>query len=309
MRKLKYIIILLILTQFTFGCSTINYVKNLILPKKVVEKVTKKLSIPVKKIYEYGKMAEVVYKDNASISEFASKNNYQLLTINELLESEVKYFAIKKTGMQYIVIRGTKNANNIKSDITAIPMLDEITGIMMHKGFKDASLEIFSELKKLTSTLKKGNKTTIIGHSLGGAIAAILGLYLYENNYYIEQVVTFGQPKFTNENGMKKYQSLPLIRIAGKGDVVVSVPPSSRFFEFIHSGLKVSLDNKKISYSKVGDEQNKIDDTPIEYSLDYLRSLDVKNHKMIYYLKRLKSNINKSIYIQFKEGYTWKRKK
>jgi thioesterase domain-containing protein len=61
---------------------------------------------------------------------------------------------------------------------------------------------VFNDLK---SHLKPGYKTYVTGHSLGGAVAAILTIYLIEDGVQVERVVTFGQPRFTTTDGIGEF--------------------------------------------------------------------------------------------------------
>jgi predicted lipase len=67
----------------------------------------------------------------------------------------------------------------------------------------------------------------ITGHSLGGAIAVILMTHLQADEYTIGSVITFGQPKVTNEAGVQHIDDSPVLRIIHHDDLVPLVPPLS----------------------------------------------------------------------------------
>jgi hypothetical protein len=77
------------------------------------------------------------------------------------------------------------------------------------------------------SYLKPGYKIHISGHSLGGAIAALLSLYLIEDKYGVEKVITFGQPRFTTKDAVARLAFLPILRVVDENDVIPMVPPST----------------------------------------------------------------------------------
>ena len=68
----------------------------------------------------------------------------------------------------------------------------------MHRGFRTAAEAIYGDVKP---RLRPGYTTYLTGHSLGGAVAAILGTYLLDDEVKIGGILTFGQPKFTNRAG------------------------------------------------------------------------------------------------------------
>jgi len=72
-----------------------------------------------------------------------------------------------------------------------------------------------------------GYQTYVTGHSLGGAVAAILAIYLIEDGFSVGRVVTFGQPRFTTVDGAKRLGFLPLMRIVDENDIVPMVAPST----------------------------------------------------------------------------------
>jgi hypothetical protein len=71
----------------------------------------------------------------------------------------------------------------------------------------------------------------LYGHSLGGAVAAVVSMYLYQQGSNVDLVVTFGAPRFTTNEGARKYQVLNLrtYRIVRCDDVVPFLPPPNFF--------------------------------------------------------------------------------
>ena len=101
-------------------------------------------------------------------------------------------------------------------------MVDQNTGAALHQGFAYAAKQVYAELKPL---LKPDYKIQVTGHSLGGAVAVILAMYLDSDDFNIGQVVTFGQPKVTNLSGADKFKHINLIRIVTPHDLVPLAPP------------------------------------------------------------------------------------
>ena len=104
-------------------------------------------------------------------------------------------FDVKQDGgITIIVIRGTANVENVQSDIDVRLVTDDDLGIRLHKGFRDASISVMSGIDE--SSLEKTVHVT--GHSLGGAIAQIIGMWLHKNSHNV-QVFSYGSPKVSNE--------------------------------------------------------------------------------------------------------------
>ena len=61
----------------------------------------------------------------------------------------------------------------------------------------------------------------------------------------VERVVTFGQPRFTTTDGVKRLGFLPLTRVVDENDIVPMVAPSTytdpQFGPYDHVGAEVIL--------------------------------------------------------------------
>jgi len=235
-------------------------------------------------------LAAIVYETDDKIQAFCTQNAYVNLAIGEFEQLKVKYFTANTNDAQYIVVRGTSNFTNIKSDILAAPVYDTRSKIWLHKGFRDAALGIIQNLENAFPKIQTSKKTIIVGHSLGGAIANILGIYLYQEKFNVDRVITFGQPKITNKEGLAAYSKLPLFRVVGAGDVITCVPPQTSAFTFVHGGLKIKVDDTQISYTHFGDSANAIEDDPVSIHMDLDRVSRAVYHKITHYIKRLQNH-------------------
>ena len=115
-------------------------------------------------------------------------------------------FEVKQdNGISIIVIRGTANNSNVLSDIDVRLVDDARTGIKLHKGFRDAAVTIMQIIDTETKTgrtvvqgrtLKYPLEQTVhvTGHSLGGAVAQIIGMWLHKRGKNV-QVFSYGAPK------------------------------------------------------------------------------------------------------------------
>ena len=160
--------------------------------------------------------------DNASA--VIAGTDYKLIHQATLEESGVSYFLARNSARQVLSFRGTSNLENVLVDLKVSLMLDSKLGIQLHRGFAETSSSV---LKYLPPSLDKSIPIVITGHSLGGAVAVIVALYLQQEGYDVQQVVTFGQPKVTNVGGAASFNDLPLLRVVTVKDIVPLVPPIS----------------------------------------------------------------------------------
>ena len=105
-------------------------------------------------------------------------------------------FEVKRiSGITIITIRGTSNENNVLADLDARLIKDDVLGIYFHKGFLDASTYV---IQTIDSTYSLEHTVHITGHSLGGAIAQIVGMWLHNRGYNV-QIFSYGSPKVSTQ--------------------------------------------------------------------------------------------------------------
>lgn len=126
---------------------------------------------------------------------------------------------------QYIAIRGTNNFKNAILDAEFTKRTSQRFQINLHAGFKKSAEWIFDAIEP---QLDQSKPVYITGHSLGGAIAAILDGYLRTAGYTVRRVVTFGQPRVTDEFGSSVLQldaiNFRFLRVVHGNDTVSLVP-------------------------------------------------------------------------------------
>jgi len=237
-------------------------------------------------IHGFAQWAHDVYETNEVLR---STYDPSQLIIRDLSHYKGRYFVLldHARSLQTISIRGTSNKKNALVDAESIKILDPKLNIYLHKGFKKAAVELYQDVLPF---LQKDYRTRITGHSLGGAMAVILTMYLIEDGYDIDQVITFGQPKVTNEAGGKKYRNVTLLRVINDQDIVPHVPPSDLIFDwsgpYTHLGPEMIL-KKGENYTVLTRHE------PKEFfSENNWKNLDLDNvldHKMENYLSRIES--------------------
>ncbi len=142
-------------------------------------------------------------------------------------KDEVAFEAKQDNGITIIVIRGTANAENVQSDIDVRLVDDSRTGIKLHKGFRDASLGVM-EIIDRDHTVE--HTVHVTGHSLGGAISQIIGMWLHKRGKNV-QIYSYGSPKITYQvmsGGQPTHW-----RVVRLSDPIPFTPP----WPYAHTGL------------------------------------------------------------------------
>ena len=142
-------------------------------------------------------------------------------------KDEVAFEVKQDSGITIIVIRGTANISNLQSDIDVRLVEDTRLSINLHKGFRDASLGVM-EIIDRDHTVE--HTVHITGHSLGGAISQIIGMWLHKRGHNV-QIFSYGSPKVSNEvlsGGQPTHW-----RVVRLSDPVPFTPP----WPYAHTGL------------------------------------------------------------------------
>lgn len=259
-------------------------------------------------IYEFGIMASDSYK---TVQEIVSKYNGKLrVHAKDLKKYQGRYFVLfdDANKNQYISIRGTSNSGNAFEDSKYVKIKDKKTGLYMHKGFWESSTETYNSA---IEHLNKEYNTYITGHSLGGAEAAILHLFLHEDGFNVVRTITFGQPKFTNAEGMEKYEDINLLRVVDGMDLVPLVPPttvvSAVHGRYRHFGPEIVLLDD-IYYSFLDKHAGENPAVTSLWKKLIAGETSVKEHFMINYLKRIELKLNKNVMIPYEEHKNYLKK-
>ena len=144
-------------------------------------------------------------------------------------KDEVAFEVKQDNGISIIVIRGTANDANVLSDVDVRLVSDARTGIRIHKGFRDAAVTIMQIID--TSTQYPLEHTVhVTGHSLGGAVAQIIGMWLHKRGKNV-QIYSYGSPKVSSE-GLSGGQPTHW-RVVRLSDPIPFTPP----WPYSHTGL------------------------------------------------------------------------
>jgi hypothetical protein len=179
----------------------------------------------------------------------------------ELEDNEFAYNVVQDRGVTIISIRGTNNGRNVLTDLDARPFKDRKLDIQIHRGFRDASEKLRDDIIE-NHALEES--VILTGHSLGGAIAQIIGLWL-EDDAYDVQIYTFGSPAVTTAS---IGDAALHFRVVQRNDPVPFLPP----IPYRHWGI--AIDPETLSWS----ENHKIED---------ITKIDGRDHSIKEYLNIL----------------------
>ncbi len=143
---------------------------------------------------------------------------------------------------QVLAIRGTANLADAVTDLGTSKGWDPYLEVPVHSGFASFAQTIFEDVER-NHRLNPADRIFVTGHSLGGAAALLVGLYLYVDakvDYDVAGVYTFGQPKVFDNRGTTSWPFFArrVFRVVDCDDVVPIVPTASGKLESV---LKVSL--------------------------------------------------------------------
>ena len=118
--------------------------------------------------------------------------------------------------------------------------------IGVHKGIESLAIEVYEHagFKDIVKNNKKYVTSipfVVIGHDLGGAVAALLAMKLKTEGCQIRAVTTFGQPKFTDAAGAILMDSLPITRVTIEADLISRLPANNSIYK--HFGRSLKLDD------------------------------------------------------------------
>ncbi|MBW7877155.1 MAG: lipase family protein [Candidatus Cloacimonetes bacterium] len=191
----------------------------------------------------HARAAGAIYEEDSTILSVC-KERYTSCYIHDEEDIANRFFLGTNTDTRehLISIRGTANLKNILLDLEFLHELDPFLQIPLHKGFATAAREVLTDVRPM---LDRKFKIRLNGHSLGGGEAVVLSMLLEHEGFDVVQVITFGQPKVTNQAGIDKFsEKIPLHRVVHANDPIPTVPPIELIYgrdRFRHFGNETIL--------------------------------------------------------------------
>ena len=208
------------------------------------------LPVDVSILIEMAKYCEIIYDEG-----------------KEIEDNEFAYKVVQDRGVTIIIFRGTNNGRNVLTDLDARPFRDRKLGVQVHRGFRDAAEKLRDEI---ISNHALEETIILTGHSLGGAIAQIIGLWLEDDAYEV-QIYSFGSPSVITEQLWTDGH----FRVYLENDPVPFLPP----FPYVHWGMRINASTLD------WDEDHPIGD---------ITKIDARDHSIKEYLKVLRRHDNGS---------------
>lgn len=173
-------------------------------------------------IFQMAKYAQSVYADSETIRAVCLPAFNQVYT-KRIETTNNQYFLATSslTQTHLISIAGTSNIENVLLDADLSHEFVPSLQITLHRGFAKAARLIYEDVRP---RLVAGYRIQLTGHSLGGAEAVILGMELKAAGTPAERIITFGQPRVTNQAGVDAFKDLPLTRVINQNDMVPEMP-------------------------------------------------------------------------------------
>lgn len=195
-------------------------------------------------LLRFAEMASTAYEDDRTLIEAHMGSGFESVMI--YLDDHVsKDGGIQiligepdDSGVQYVALRGTSNRENVLGDIRFAKRASHRYNLNLHDGFRNYAERAFDVASAL---LDDSRPVHLTGHSLGGAVVAILDGYLRDAGFEVARVVTFGQPRVTDKYGASVLRLAALdfrfIRVVHEDDMVTLVPKVG----YAHYGPEVIL--------------------------------------------------------------------
>jgi triacylglycerol lipase len=235
------------------------------------------------------------------------KERYEDMEVVDIAATKNRYFlgTNHERRVHDIVIRGTVNVRNALYDIQMRRVYVKRPGIWLHSGFEKTARAVYTDV---VPRLNPDYEVNLFGHSLGGAEAVILAMFLAEDGFRVGHVISSGQPMVTDANGAGMMEEMGLLRVVSENDVVPLLPPSDfyRRNPYRHFGREILL--LDCVYYCVPAE-NSSGGRVLEYVRNNLRQRELLEslleHGIRSYLHRVEPKETRAVEVPFgeREGY------
>lgn len=255
-------------------------------------------------LVELEKMNAAVRYETAETIDERWRGRYDRVTVVGIPSTKGRYALFEDDGARRIdiAIRGTSNLRNTAFDLGFRKRRSDRLGIDIHSGFEASALAIYDDLRP---RIKKGYALRIAGHSLGAAVAIILGMLLESDGVQLQKVLASAPPKVTDASGWKRYPELEVIRVACPYDPVPFLPPKSLMYSedpYVQGGkVLFLLEGSRFTVL----EGSYYDDLPDALKAAYAegKSFRAKRHLLPAYLARA---IPKEQGLSFVDAAEWR---
>jgi hypothetical protein len=127
-----------------------------------------------------------------------------------------------------VAFRGTANIAGWKRDVDILPKSHPLLGFC-HRGFLTGGVALWQHLEP-----PEDGPVILAGHSLGGALAAIVGALRIASGMRVDQLVTFGAPRPGYEQLRRHFLAVQVRQYMRGRDPVTNVPLDLVTFPYKH---------------------------------------------------------------------------
>lgn len=138
-----------------------------------------------------------------------------------------------------IALRGTVFDDFWNWYLDLMCLKTSLNGYQVHSGFAKGAkiLENHPTLSRFLNSHPQ-SKYTITGHSLGGALAMLMGYNLKQRGFTVQKVITYGQPRVGEPSFANNYD-IPYRRVIFAADPVPHIP--ARLMNYLHPTQELFL--------------------------------------------------------------------
>jgi hypothetical protein len=255
-------------------------------------------------IEDQAEFAAAAYLGESDVRRLVEAKSYELDLFHTIGDTQLSFFLATSEAqkVQVVSVRGTSNVENAMVDIALRLLADDKTGSRLHQGFAYAARQIYARLQP---RLNPDYPIRTTGHSLGGAVALILAMYLDVDGFNVDRVVTFGQPKVTNLTGAARMQHLDITRVVTPDDLVPLVPPFDpldiqNIDIYWHAGREVLLlEGNRYAVLEGADSMLRA----TKFTQKPLTENNVKNHYMDLYLGLVRAKLTSPRQVQYRNSF------
>ena len=231
------------------------------------------LPVTLESLIEMGEYSKLIYTDKGIFADGkVSPEEPEFYGLNRMIadqhrikKDQFSYYVIQEDGVSILIFRGTANAKNVLSDIDIRTFDDGRLDAKIHRGFRDAAELIYTDIIR---NYELDYTVFLTGHSLGGALAQIIGMWLNSIKdangvkLYNVQIFTFGSPKVSTTFMFNEPNHW---RVVDRSDPVPFLPP----YPYVHSGVVIDIDT--LSWSETHEEKDILQTDGLDHSIkDYL---------------------------------------
>eukprot|EP00667_Euglena_gracilis_P000211 EG_transcript_212 len=192
----------------------------------------------------------------------------------------VTVFVDKIGGVQWVTIAVSATDKVLGWLPEFVAVMDFLTDSQLKLSANPYVLQLLADAASIADDLDRGLPVRLTGHSIGGAVATLLAEKLRRMGFTIDEVVTFGAPKFMDTMSTALLQIVAqLRRVTLEGDPIPAFPPLR---SYSHAGLELSLLGSPRGYREFA-AINK----PLANDAFWLAMGNLQDHPMASYIGRL----------------------